>query len=80
MDSKLSAASIRFFLFADVRANLLQLETDSGHRVSTSPEMLAREVSLFAAQSGYSDGAVPFQKPDHRGNRVLGGIAMHIWT
>jgi hypothetical protein len=52
MDSKLSAGSIRFFLFADVLADLLQLEPDGGHRVTTGPEMLNREVSLLAAQSG----------------------------
>ena len=65
LHSKLSAASIRFFLFADVLANLLQLETNRGHGVSTSPEMLAREVSLFAAQSGYRNRALSLQKPDH---------------
>ena len=73
MDSKLSAGSIRFFLFADVLADLLQLETDRGHRVTTGPEMLAREIPLLAAQSGYGNGALPFEKPDHRGHRMLGG-------
>jgi hypothetical protein len=34
--------------------------------------VFSREVSLLAAQSGYGDGALPFQKPDHRGHRVLG--------
>ena len=34
--------------------------------------MLAREVSFFTAHSGDSDGALLFQKPDHRRNRVLG--------
>ena len=34
--------------------------------------MLAREVSFFTAQTGDSDGALPLQKPDHRGDRVLG--------
>ena len=72
-DSKLSAGSIRFFLFADVLANLLQLEPDGGHGVTTGPEVLPREVSLLAAQSGYGDSALPFQKPDHRSHRVLGG-------
>ena len=81
MDSKLSAGSIRFFLFADVFADLLQLEPDGGHGVTTGPEMLPREVSLLAAQSGYGDSALPFQKPDHRGHRVLGGnrdAHMHV--
>src|SRR4029077_15101108 len=72
MDSKLSTGSIRFFLFADVLADLLQLEPDRRHGVTTGPEMLPREVPLLAAQTGYGDGALPFQKPDHRGHRVLG--------
>jgi hypothetical protein len=81
MDSKLSAGSIRFFLFADVWADLLQLEPDRGHGVTAGPEMLPREVSLLAAQSGYGDSALPFEKPDHRGHRVLGGnrdTPMHV--
>jgi len=81
MDSKLSAGSIRFFLFTDVLADLLQLETDRRHSISTSPEMLAREVSLLAAQSGYGDCALPFEKPDHRSHRVFGGnrdTHMHV--
>ena len=65
MDSKRPAVSIRFFLFADVLADLLQLKPDRRHGVTTSPEMLAGEISLFAAQSGYGDGALPLQKPDH---------------
>jgi len=71
-DSELSAVSIRFFLFADVLADLLQLEPDGGYGVSTGPEMLAREISLFATHSGYGDRALPFRKPDHRGDRMLG--------
>ena len=39
--SKLSATPIRFFLLADVLADLLQLEPEGGHGVSTSPEVLA---------------------------------------
>jgi len=73
MDSKLPAASIRFFLFADVLANLLQLEPDRGYGVTAGPEMLAREIPLFAAQSGYRYRALPFQKPNDRRHRVLGG-------
>ena len=66
MHSKLSAASIRFFLFADVLADLLQLKPDPAARdVTTSPEMLGGEISLFATRSGYGDGALPLQKPDH---------------
>ena len=73
MGSKLSTGSIRFFLLADVLADLLQLEPDGGHGVTTGPEMLPREVPLLAAQSGYGDSALPFEKPDHRSHRVLGG-------
>ena len=73
MGSKLSTGSIRFFLLADVLADLLQLEPDGGHGVTTGPEMLPREVPLLAAQSGYGDSAIPFEKPDHRSHRVLGG-------
>jgi hypothetical protein len=73
MDSALSAVPIRFFLFAHVLADLLQLESDGGYGVATGPEMLAREISLFAAHSGYGDRALPFQEPDHRSHRVLGG-------
>jgi hypothetical protein len=43
--------------------------------------MLAREVPLLAAQSGYGDGALPFQKSDHRRDRMLGGnrdAPMHV--
>jgi hypothetical protein len=83
MDSELSAVSIRFFLFADVLADLLQLEPDGGYGVSTGPEMLMlpREVPLLAAHSGYGDRALPFEKPDHRSHRVLGGnrdTHMHV--
>ena len=72
MVSKLSTGSIRFFLFADVLANLLQLEPNRGYGVTTGPQMLPREVPLLAAQSGYGDGALPFQKSDHRGDRDWG--------
>ena len=34
--------------------------------------MFTREVSLLSAQSGNGNGALPFQKPDHRGDRLLG--------
>jgi len=73
MDSELSAGSIRFFLFADIWADLLQIEPDGGNGVTTGPQMIPREVAFLAAQSGYGDGVFPFQKPDHRSRRVLGG-------
>ena len=69
----LSTGSIRFFLFADVLADLLQLEPDGGHGLTTGPEMLPREVPLLAAPSGYGDSALPFEKTDHRSHRELGG-------
>jgi hypothetical protein len=69
----LSTGSIRFFLFADVLADLLQLEPDGGHGLTTGPEMLLREVPLLAAPSGYGDSALPFEKTDHRSHRELGG-------
>jgi len=81
MDSELSAVSIRFFLFADGLADLLQLEPDGGYGVSTGPEMLACEIPFFATPPGYGHRALPFQKPDHRSDRVLGGnrdTHMHV--
>src|SRR5437899_1612491 len=71
--SELSAGSIRVLLFADVLADLLQFKPDRGDGIATGPEMLAREIPLLAAQPGNSDSALPFQKPDHRRDRVLGG-------
>src|SRR5437764_13319983 len=61
-------------------ADLLQFEAHGGNRIAASPEMFAREVALFARESGHRHGTLPFQKPDYRGDRVLGGIAMHICT
>src|SRR2546421_6827141 len=71
MSLEAAAVTIRGFLFADVFADLLQLETHRGHRVSTGPEVLAREIPLFATQAGHRYGALPFQKSDHRGHRIL---------
>src|SRR5437879_12572111 len=71
MSLEAAAITIRALLFADVFANLLQLETHRGHCVSTGPEVLAREIPLFATQAGHRYGAFPFQKSDHRGHRIL---------
>src|SRR5260370_8104789 len=71
MSLEAAAITIRGLLFADVFANLLQLETHRGHCVSTGPEVLAREIPLFATQAGHRYGAFPFQKSDHRANRIL---------
>jgi hypothetical protein len=35
--------------------------------------MLAPEILLSPTQSGNSDGTLPFQEPDHRSHRILGG-------
>jgi len=67
-------------LFADVLADLLQLEADGGHGISPSPEMLTREISLLATQSCYGDSALPLEKSDHRGHRGLGGMGIRICT
>ena len=66
-----TSCSIRFFLVADVLANLLPFEADGRNRVSTGPEVLAREVPLAATQSGYGDRALPLDEPDDRSYRVF---------
>jgi hypothetical protein len=65
--------SIRFLLLADGAANFVEFEPDRGNGLSTSPQVLAREISFPAMQSGHHDGALPFQKPDPRCHRMLGG-------
>src|SRR6516162_1161921 len=72
-DLKLSGVAIREFLFADVFANLLQFEANRGHRIAAGPEVLAGKVSLLAAHPGDGNSALPFQKADHRGDRMLRG-------
>src|SRR5207245_8568604 len=67
------SCSIRFLLVADVSADSLQFEAHGGNRIAASPEMFAREVALFARESGHRNGTLPFQKPDYGGDRVLGG-------
>src|SRR6516165_4600525 len=66
-----TSCSIRFLLVADVLANLLQFEPDRRNRVSTSPQMLAREVLLAAAQSSHGNRTLPLQEPNDRSHRVL---------
>src|SRR4029077_15636576 len=39
---------------------VLQLKAHCGHCVSTGPEVLAREIPLFATQAGHRYGALPF--------------------
>ena len=72
VDSELSAYSIRRFLLADVGADLPQFEPDGRYRITAGPEVLACEVSFLTTQAGDCDGALPFQKPDHRSYRMLG--------
>src|SRR2546429_3780690 len=71
MSLEAAAVTIRGLLFADVFSDLLQLKAHRGHCVSTGPEVLAREIPLFATQAGHRYGALPFQKSDHRGHRLL---------
>src|SRR6266567_2809350 len=71
MSLEAAAVTIRGLLFADVFADLLQLKAHRGHCVSTGPEVLAREIPLFATQAGHRYGALPFQKSDHEGHRIL---------
>ena len=66
------SGTIRGVLLADVCAALLQFEPDGRYSVTASPEMLAREVSLFTGQAGDSDGTLPFQKSDHGRHWMLG--------
>ena len=72
VSSKLSVCSIRALLLADVLADLLQLEANSGNGIAPSPEMLAREIPLLAAQPGNCDRTLPFEKPDNGSDRVFG--------
>ena len=79
--SELPTCSIRSILLADVVADLLQFEADSGYGVAASPEMLAAcEVSFLAVQPGECDGALSFKKPITDATGRLGGIAIHICT
>src|SRR5262245_52332061 len=71
--SELPACSIRVFLLADVLADLLQFKADRGYGVAAGPEMLTREIPLFAAQPGNGDRALPFEEPNHRCHWVLWG-------
>src|SRR5215813_8186173 len=68
------AVGILVLLFADVRPDLLEFESDRGHRVPPSPEMFAGEVALLAATlPGDGNRTLAFQKPDPLRHRHLGG-------
>jgi hypothetical protein len=71
MSLEAAAVTIRGLLFADVFVHLLQLKAHCGHCVSTGPEVLAREIPLFATQAGHRYGALPLQKSDHGSHRIL---------
>jgi hypothetical protein len=78
--SELPTRSIRVLLLADVLADLLQFKPDRGDGVATSPEMLARKISLFAAQPGNGDRALPFEEPNYGCDRVLrGNCDAHVY-
>jgi hypothetical protein len=51
--------------------NLLEFETNGGHRVSARRESSPVKLRL-SIQPGYGDSALHFQEPDHLGHRVLG--------
>src|ERR1700681_275813 len=64
----------------DVLADLLQFKPDRGDGVATSPEMLARKITLFAAQPGNGDRALPFEEPNYGCDRVLrGNCDAHVY-
>jgi hypothetical protein len=62
---------IRALLLADVLADLLQFKPDRGNGITAGPELLAREISILAAQPGNRDRALSFEKTDHRGHGVF---------
>ena len=60
------------FLVFNVRADLFGLKSDGGNTVPACPEVFSGEVSFLAGElSGNGNGALAFQKPDHRGNCEL---------
>src|SRR5258705_8323042 len=80
MSLEAAAVTIRGLLFADVFADLLQLKAHCGHRVSTGPEVLAREIPLFATQAAIAMALFPFRNPITEATGYFGGIAMHMCT
>src|SRR5436309_14354836 len=71
MSLETAAVTIRGLLLADVFADLLQLKAHCGHCVSTGPEVLARQIPLFATQAALRPRASASQKSDHRGHTIL---------
>ena len=70
--SELPACAIRALLLADVLADLLQFKPDRRNGIASGPEMLTREIPFLAAQTGNCNRTLPFEKPDHRRDRVFG--------
>src|SRR6266403_2606019 len=80
MSLEAAAITIRGLLFADVFANLLQLETHRGHCVSTGPEVLAREFRSLPHKRAIAMALFPFRNPITEATGYFGGIAMHMCT
>src|SRR5262249_56273811 len=60
-------------LLVDVRADLLQLESDRGHRVPPRPEMFPCKFALLPPKRARNrNGALAFQELDHLRPRHLG--------
>src|SRR6266516_4716178 len=72
--------SVRSLLVADVLADLIGVEPDRRDGIASGPEVFAAEVLLSTTQAGNGYGALPFQKPNHRNDWVLGGMARHMCT
>src|SRR5437660_5124128 len=71
MSLEAAAVTIRGLLFADVFADLLQLKAHCGHCLSTGPEVLARQIPLFATQAGSSLWRSSLLEIRSRGHRIL---------
>ena len=78
--SEPSACSIRRFLLADVRADLLQFESHGRYRITASPEVFAREILSLPQSRALAMALLPFRKPITGATGCLDGIAMHMCT
>src|SRR5207253_1455292 len=58
-------------LLADIATDSFQFKSDSRDGVTTSPEMLPREVALSALQAGDGNRALALEKTDDRGDSEL---------
>ena len=67
------AVGVLVLLLADVRPDLLQLESDRGHGIATRPEMLPGKVALRPAKLPRNrNSTLALQAPDHLCHRHLG--------